>query len=122
MPLPRRKTPALPPPAERASDERVQPAARNRRHWVVVSYDVPDDRRRTRIMKTLEGYGVRVQYSVFECEVRPADLEKLKAALRRLVEVEEDDIRIYDLCENCLGKVTALGKAKVHRQKAYVVV
>ena len=97
-------------------DEKVPPAQRNRRHWVVVSYDSPNDRRRTKVMKTLEGYGHRVQYSVFECELRPADLEKLKARLKTLIQPEEDDIRFYDLCESCQGKVTMLGRAKMYRQ------
>jgi len=103
-------------------DEKVAPAQRNRRHWVVVSYDSPNDRRRAKVMKTLEGYGHRVQYSVFECEPRPADLEKLKTRLRSLIQPEEDDIRFYDLCENCQGKVTMLGRAKMYRQQPSVVV
>jgi CRISPR-associated protein Cas2 len=98
------------------------PAPRNRRHWVVVSYDVTNDRRRYKVMKTLEGFGHRVQYSVFECELRPADLEKLKARLKRLIQPQEDDIRFYDLCENCQGKMTMLGKAEAYRQAAAVIV
>ncbi len=105
-----------------ADAEKVPPAQRNRRHWVVVSYDTPNDRRRTKVMKTLEGYGHRVQYSVFECELRPADLEKLKTRLKALIQPEEDDIRFYDLCENCQGKVTMLGRAKMYRQVGSVVV
>jgi CRISPR-associated protein Cas2 len=105
-----------------ADDEKVPPAQRNRRHWVVVSYDSPNDRRRTKVMKTLAGYGHRVQYSVFECELRPADLEKLKARLKTLIQPEEDDVRFYDLCENCQGKVTMLGRAKMYRQETSVVV
>ena len=97
-------------------------APRNRRRWVVVSYDVVDDRRRLKVMKTLEGYGRRVQYSVFECELRPADLIELKARLNQLIQKEEDDVRLYPLCENCLGKVVTLGKARLHRRKAFVVV
>jgi CRISPR-associated protein Cas2 len=103
-------------------DEKVPPAQRNRRHWVVVSYDSPNDRRRTKVMKTLEGYGHRVQFSVFECELRPADLEKLKARLKILIQPEEDDIRFYDLCESCQGKVAMLGRAKMYRQRSSVVV
>jgi CRISPR-associated protein Cas2 len=103
-------------------EEKVAPAQRNRRHWVVVSYDSPNDRRRTKVMKTLEGYGHRVQFSVFECELRPADLEKLKARLKTLIQPEEDDIRFYDLCEGCQGKVTMLGRAKMYRQKSSVMV
>jgi CRISPR-associated protein Cas2 len=107
---------------EEDADEKVAPAQRNRRHWVVVSYDIPNDRRRTKVMKTLEGYGHRVQYSVFECEVRPADLEKLKTRLKALIQPEEDDVRLYDLCESCQGKVRMLGRAKAYRQAAYKVV
>jgi len=97
-------------------------APRNRRNWVVVSYDIPDDQRRTKVMKTLAGYGQRAQYSVFECELRPADLDRLKARLRDLIDEQQDDVRFYQLCDNCLGKVTLLGKAELHRQQAYVVV
>jgi CRISPR-associated protein Cas2 len=106
----------------RSEDEHVATALRNRRHWVVVSYDVADDRRRHKVMKTLEGYGHRVQFSVFECELRPADLEKLKARLKTLIQPAEDDIRFYDLCESCQGKVTMLGKARAYRQASAVVV
>ena len=102
--------------------ETVAPALRHRRQWVVVSYDIVDDKRRNKVMKTLEGFGHRVQYSVFECELRPADLEKLKARLRGLIVPEVDDIRFYQLCENCLGKVTMLGRAKMYREKAYEII
>jgi CRISPR-associated protein Cas2 len=89
---------------------------------VVVSYDIVDDKRRNKVMKTLEGFGHRVQYSVFECELRPADLDKLKARLKALIVPEVDDVRFYLLCENCLGKVTMLGKAKVYHAEPYAVV
>ena len=36
---------------------------------IVVSYDVPDDRRRTRLAHILKDFGERVQYSVFECRL-----------------------------------------------------
>lgn len=97
-------------------------APRNRRTWVVVSYDIPDDKRRTKVMKTLEGYGQRAQYSVFECELRPADLDRLKARLRELIDERQDDVRFYQLCDNCLGKVTLLGEAELHRRQAYKVI
>ncbi len=102
--------------------ESVPPAPRNRRAWVVVAYDIPDDRRRTKVMKLLEGYGNRVQYSVFECELRPADLDELKVRMRRLIRKEEDDVRFYPLCQSCLEKATALGKARLHRHAAFVLV
>jgi len=90
---------------------------RNRRRWLAVSYDIPDDKRRTKVMKILSGYGQRVQYSVFECEVRPVDFRQLQQRLRQVVVGEEDDIRFYPLCENCLKKVIALGRAETHRHQ-----
>lgn len=92
------------------------------RQWVVVSYDIVDDRRRRKVMKTLAGYGQRVQYSVFECEVRPADLEQLKARLGELIKECEDDVRFYPLCERCLENVTTLGKAQLWRHASYWLV
>lgn len=104
------------------SREEVGPTPRKMRNWVLISYDIPDDRRRTKVMKTLSGYGRRVQYSVFECELRPADLENLKVRLRQLIHADADDVRFYQLCEACLGKTTMLGKAELHRHAPYSVV
>jgi CRISPR-associated protein Cas2 len=36
---------------------------------VVVSYDISDDKRRRKVAQIMEGYGYRVQYSVFECDL-----------------------------------------------------
>ena len=93
----------------------------NRRQWMVVSYDIPDDRRRAKVKRTLEGYGSRVQYSVFECDLRPADLDELQARLRQLIRPDQDDIRFYPLCDSCVRKVVMLGKARPHRQVDYIV-
>jgi CRISPR-associated protein Cas2 len=103
-------------------EEKIGPAVRNRRQWTVVSYDISDDRRRTKVMKTLEGYGQRAQYSVFECDLRPPDLARLEAKLRAIIEDESDDIRIYLLCEACVGKVRTLGRASIHREVGFRVV
>jgi CRISPR-associated protein Cas2 len=109
-------------PGVPVDQERVAPAERNRRQWMVISYDSPNDKRRTKMLKALEGFGKRVQYSVFECEVRPSDVPRLHERLEKLLQQDEDDIRLYPLCENCLRKVRMLGKAKAHTAEAYVVV
>lgn len=105
-----------------AEEEQTTLKPRNRKHWVAVCYDIPDDQRRTKVMKTLEGFGRWVQYSVFECELRPADLDKLKTRLKALILPEVDDIRFYDLCETCQGKVTTLGRGHMHREVPSVMV
>lgn len=56
--------------------------------WVVC-YDIPDNRRRHKVMKIMEGAGRRVQYSVFECEIDEARLIRLQRDLRRVIDLEE---------------------------------
>jgi CRISPR-associated protein Cas2 len=95
---------------------------RNRRRWFVVSYDIPDDKRRTKVMKVLSGFGHRVQYSVFECDLRPSDVEKLRSTLAKLINPKQDDVRMYGLCESCAGKAEMMGLAQRHTSRAYVLV
>ncbi|MBK6900383.1 MAG: CRISPR-associated endonuclease Cas2 [bacterium] len=77
----------------------------------VVAYDIEPDRIRTRISKLLEGYGDRVQYSVFECLLEPQDVVELSSRLIR--ELEDEDagtIRIYRVCEDCSVASSVIGK------------
>lgn len=72
--------------------------------FVVISYDIPDTKRRNKVCKLLKDYGARVQYSVFECQIRPGDLRRLRERLRPLLNLDEDDVRFYQLCAHCLPK------------------
>jgi CRISPR-associated protein Cas2 len=77
--------------------------------FYVVSYDISDDDRRGRVHAILLNYGTRVQYSVFECELEPAQLGQLQARLSRLVRSDEDNLRYYRLCKDCLAQTTIVG-------------
>jgi CRISPR-associated protein Cas2 len=67
------------------------------RRCYVIAYDIPDDRRRTRIAKVLESYGDRLQYSVFIVTARPAKLVRMRDSLTGLVKANEDSIAVFDL-------------------------
>ncbi|NMG82782.1 MAG: CRISPR-associated endonuclease Cas2 [Methanosarcinales archaeon] len=45
--------------------------------YVVISYDISDDKKRNKVANMLLDYGTRVQYSVFECLIDAKTLEKL---------------------------------------------
>lgn len=78
---------------------------------IVVSYDISDNKRRTKIMHIVEGYGYRVQYSVFECDLEPKKLAELKKRLRPLVKGELwESIRFYPLYTECAEHAQVLGK------------
>ncbi len=72
--------------------------------FVLVSYDIPDNRRRTRVMKTLKNFGAHVQYSVFECQVSAKDYQRLREQLGELINRREDSVRFYVLCQDDIKK------------------
>jgi CRISPR-associated protein Cas2 len=61
---------------------------------LLITYDIADTKRRNKIATLLEGYGVRVNYSVFEVRIEPARLRRLENRLMALAG-KHDSIRIY---------------------------
>jgi len=81
---------------------------------VLVSYDVStkDDagrRRLRRVARLCEDNGQRVQNSVFECLVDPAQWTKLKAALLAAADTEQDSLRFYFLGSEWKRRVEHVG-------------
>lgn len=76
---------------------------------VVISYDVAEDKRRTKIHKILKSYGQWMQYSVFECNLTETQYAKLRSRLNKLIKPEQDSIRFYVLCACCQAKVERIG-------------
>lgn len=89
--------------------------------WIV-SYDIPNDKRRSKVAKILGGYGRRAQYSVFECEIDDEKREKLERALQREIDAEEDDIRFYPMNRADLKRVRLLGRAELYRARDWYIV
>lgn len=79
--------------------------------FILVVYDLSDDRRRTKLHNTLLNYGTPVQYSVFECLLDEQEEVKMRQAVRRVIRPRKDHVRFYLLCLNCRQKIeTTLGK------------
>lgn len=77
--------------------------------FYVVAYDIPDDRRRKKVADLLEGYGKRVQYSVFECVLTHAKYNELHSKLKKKVKLSEDSVRFYPLSRQNLSQVETWG-------------
>jgi len=88
----------------------------------VIAYDIADDRRRNRLARALEGWGRRVQKSVFECDLTPQELEEVCKQLKELLAIPEDRCHIYRLCGECAPKSLALGNDLEPEQAEAVVV
>jgi CRISPR-associated protein Cas2 len=89
--------------------------------FFIVSYDIPNDRRRTKIATLLLGYGLRVQESVYECVLDSAQFSQLQQRLRPLIRPATDAVRIYRLCKVCEGRTEVLGGEAPHRHDVYIL-
>ena len=81
--------------------------------FCLVTYDIPDDKRRTKTAKMLKDYGERVQYSVFECNMDEKLLKSLSDRAKKLLNDEEDSLRIYELSDSQKKNVTIIGLGNV---------
>jgi len=76
---------------------------------IIVTYDIPDDKRRNRIHKELKNFGQWVQYSVFECDLDDRQLGRLRHRLEKLLKPDEDSIFFYRVCAACEKQTERLG-------------
>ncbi len=76
---------------------------------VIVSYDIVETKKRTKLAKKLLNYGIRVQYSVFECQLDAEKIEKMKKEVLKFVNLEKDSLRIYELCQRCAIRIQSFG-------------
>ncbi len=81
---------------------------------VLITYDVSTEdaagrKRLRRVGKACQNYGQRVQNSVFECEISPAQWVELKARLCALIDPGRDSLRFYMLGSNWRRRVEHIG-------------
>jgi CRISPR-associated protein Cas2 len=93
---------------------------------ILVSYDVSTKdaagvKRLRKISEICLDHGLRVQNSVYECNVDPADWEILKHRLLSLYEAEKDSLRFYFLGSNWKRRVEHYGKAGVEDIEAPII-
>jgi CRISPR-associated protein Cas2 len=88
---------------------------------VVVTYDISEDKRRTKIHKILKSYGQWMQFSVFECNLTDTEFARLRSRLNKLIKPEQDSIRFYFLCACCQNKVERIGGEQVRDDSIFFV-
>lgn len=65
----------------------------------LVCYDICEPRRLRQVAKVLQGYGVRLQYSVFECRLSGVQLAEVRRELATILEVGEDQVLFVSLID-----------------------
>jgi len=92
-----------------------------KRTLTVVAYDIPSDRRRTKVHKILCGFGQWTQYSLFECYLTEKEYLALRGKLDDVLEVDEDTVRFYPLCSACEKKVETIGSEAPEERTVFIV-
>ena len=93
---------------------------------VIIAYDVETSTNQGRIRlrkvaKLCVNYGQRVQNSVFECSVDPAQLVEITHQLQKIIDNDLDNIRIYHMGKNWERKIETLGKSESYNPDSGVL-
>ncbi len=81
--------------------------------FILITYDISNDKRRTKLHNALLNYGTPVQYSVFECLLDEENEEKMWQAIKRIIRPRKDHVRCYYICQSCLKKFKSSGGAEL---------
>lgn len=95
--------------------------------WVLATYDINTEtakgrRRLRKVAKICEGFGQRVQQSVFECTLSPTQYEQFKHRLVRNIDESEDSLRIYKLMQGRPNTVEEFGVNDVRDLSGPIIV
>lgn len=79
-----------------------------RKEFYIVAYDIKSNKRRSRVSKLLARYGVRVNYSVFECMFTAGQLRFVRNRVMILINKKQDSVIFYPCCLDCFSKIEYL--------------
>ena len=98
------------------------PAQKEIKHMLhLVAYDISNPRRLRHVAQTCEDFGVRVEYSLFECDLPPDRFSMLWDELNQLIDPDEDSLLAYRICADCVSKTLSSG-AVVRPEKAMLYI
>lgn len=94
------------------------------RHRILVCYDISSDKRRDKVAKVCESYGVRIQFSVFECPLDELRLQQLRAHLEELINRDADQVLLVTLgpeSGDASLRIDAIGRPYLQRSRVVIV-
>ncbi len=77
----------------------------------LIAYDIANERRLSRIAKVCEGFGMRVEYSLFESRLSNADFAEFISRVKKIVQ-PEDRVIVYPICRSCEEKIVSMGACR----------
>jgi CRISPR-associated protein Cas2 len=90
--------------------------------FVLISYDIVDNKIRGKVLRYLKDYGTRVQKSVFECNIDSNVYSDIKGELEGMINLKKDKVRFYPLCESCMKKIEISGWGEVSEDEDFTII
>ncbi|MGC8764845.1 MAG: CRISPR-associated endonuclease Cas2 [Brevinematia bacterium] len=81
------------------------------KNWLII-YDISNEKRLQKIAKIMEGYGTRVQKSVFEMIAEEKIIKKLMTEVKNIIDENEDFVVYFDICNEDWQKQIKYGRGK----------
>ena len=75
----------------------------------LVAYDIRNSKRLRNVAKTCEDFGMRVEYSVFECDLTDKHFQQFWTLLSDIIDEDEDCILAYRICGSCVTRIESMG-------------
>lgn len=81
--------------------------------WIIVTYDIVDQKRWRRVFRLMKGYGRWLQLSVFQCRLTPKRRAEMAERLERWIKRDVDHVLILDLgpADRDAPSIESLGKS-----------
>jgi CRISPR-associated protein Cas2 len=92
-----------------------------RAQFTLIAFDIADDKRRRRLVKVLESFGVRAQESVFEAWLNEREKEKLLRKASKYIAREADRFAVYVLPPLDFNDIISLGVGQVTEDFTHVI-
>lgn len=92
------------------TDDGTDEALDERRFTILAIYDICDTKRRNKMVKWLEMYGLRVQKSAFEARLRKKEFEAMYRGAAKLINPKTDSLRVYFLPKETYVKTWGVGE------------
>lgn len=90
--------------------------------FIMISYDISDNRVRKKVSDVLKNYGIRVQKSVFECIVGQKQVDDIIEKVSALIHLKTDKIRFYSLCEGCRSRTEIDGWGEIAEDEEFIII
>lgn len=87
----------------------------------LICYDIAQPKRLRKVAKILEDYGLRVQKSFFQCEMKEERMNKMLESVKNIIERRRDSFFVYPICNECSQKTLQDGSGDMIKINSFEI-